>query len=68
MEDKLKDLSELLADLEKQLKKISEELNKKPREFWIQIDHSNMLKCHIFACSEHARPSEIIHLREVVDE
>ena len=73
MEDKIKKLHDLLGEMELKLKKISGELNRKPREFWVNEYKDG--KKYVY---EDKRNSELdypnsnfigtIHVREVIDE
>lgn len=73
MEDKIKKLHDLLGEMELKLKKISEELNRKPREFWINEYVEGYLflytnKESAFSTSSGVRGAKTIHVREVIDE
>lgn len=68
MEDKypkLKELNDFLEEMQTKLKKLSEELNKQPRDFWIVgID---AYPTYQEARYQGWKDEQIIHVREVID-
>ena len=66
-EEKTKQLIDFLDEMEKKLKKISDDLNKKPREFWIEVDwDSNDYVFMVRREPPTISSNEIIHVKEVI--
>ena len=66
-EEKTKQLIDFMDEMGKRLMKISEDLNKKPREWWVVVDTEGSLyveenKPVLLSFS----PEEIIHVKEVI--
>lgn len=71
MEDKypkLKELNDFLAEMQIKLKKLSEELNKQPREYWIIIDGKEINIYHSYVGARYlGEGKEVIHVREIYE-
>ena len=69
MEDKIKELHDFLGEMELKLKKISEELNRKPREFWLTLmDEFSPYEVWTRKPDKPELYGKVIHVREVIDE
>lgn len=69
--EKAEELISFLDEMESKLKKISDELDRKPREWWlVKYPHTNIVYPNYETAFHNAEISfeEIIHVKEVIND
>lgn len=68
-EEKTKQLIDFMDEMGKRLKKISEDLDKKPREWWVVVDDGVQFMIKECELGKFASRTdlEIIHVKEVIE-